>query len=82
MRDIITAYIEGTNALKKQKTEADKLQETFDAIGASIESNIKNNLKDAITGAQSFGDAMNNVLNNIKNEDIYNNFNCYYDFFF
>ena len=68
MRDIITAYIEGTNALKKQKTEADKLQETFDAIGASIESNIKNNLKDAITGAQSFGDAMNNVLNNIKNK--------------
>ena len=68
MRDIITAYIEGTNALKKQKTEADKLQETFDAIGASIESIIKNNLKDAITGAQSFGDAMNNVLNNIKNK--------------
>ena len=68
MRDIITAYIEGTNALKKQKTEADKLQETFDAIGDAIESDIKNNLKDAITGAQSFGDAMNNVLNNIKNQ--------------
>ena len=74
MRDIITAYIEGTNALKKQKTEADKLQETFDAIGASIESNIKNNLKDAITGAQSFGDAMNNVLNNIKNKHLDTNF--------
>ncbi len=68
MRDIITAYIEGTNALKAQKTEADKLQETFDAIGASIESDIKDNLREAIIGAQSFGDAMNNVLNRIKSK--------------
>ena len=70
MRDVITAYIEGTEALKKQKTEADKLKDKFDDIGESIESDIKDNLREAIVGAQSFGEAMTNVLNRIKNKII------------
>jgi hypothetical protein len=70
LRDIITKYIEGTNALKKQKDEADELKDKFDQIGEAIESSIKDNLRDAITGAQSFGDAMSNVLNSIKDKII------------
>ena len=63
LRDIITKYIEGTNALEKQKDEADELKDKFDQIGEAIESSIKNNLRDAITGAKSFGEAMAGVLN-------------------
>ncbi len=72
MRDIITAYIEGTEALKKQKTEADILKDKFDEIGLAIETSIKDNLTDAITGAQSFGDAMIGVLNKIRDRIIAN----------
>ena len=79
MRDVITAYIEGTNALKDQKTELDnnakaaqKIVEKFDEIGQAIETSIKNNLTDAITGAQSFGDAMIGVLNKIRDRIIAN----------
>jgi tape measure domain-containing protein len=70
LRDIITKYIEGTNALKKQKDEADELKDKFDQIGEAIESSIKDNLRDAITGAQSFGQAMTNVLNKIRDKII------------
>ena len=70
MRDVITKYIEGTEALKKQKTEADELKNKFDEIGEAIESSIKDNLRDAITGAQSFGQAMTNVLNRIRDKII------------
>ena len=70
MRDVITAYIEGTEALKKQKDEADELKNKFDEIGESIESSIKDNLREAIIGAQSFGEAMTNVLNRIRNKII------------
>jgi tape measure domain-containing protein len=70
LRDIITKYIEGTNALKKQKDEADELIDKFDQIGEAIESSIKDNLRDAITGAQSFGQAMTNVLNRIRDKII------------
>ena len=70
LRDIITKYIEGTNALKKQKDEADELKDKFDQIGEAIESSIKDNLRDAITGAQSFGQAMTNVLNRIRDKII------------
>jgi tape measure domain-containing protein len=70
MRDVITAYIEGTEALKKQKDEADELKDKFDQIGEAIESSIKDNLRDAITGAQSFGQAMTNVLNRIRDKII------------
>ena len=70
MRDVVTAYIEGTNALIEQKTEADELKNKFDAIGVSIETSIKDNLKDSITGAQSFGQAMTNVLNRIRDKII------------
>ena len=69
-RDVITAYIEGTEALKKQKDEADELKDKFDQIGEAIESSIKDNLRDAITGAQSFGQAMTNVLNRIRDKII------------
>jgi tape measure domain-containing protein len=70
LRDIITKYIEGTNALKKQKEVADELEEKFKDIGEEIEGSIKNNLRDAITGAQSFGQAMTNVLNRIRDKII------------
>jgi hypothetical protein len=70
LRDIITKYIEGTNALKKQKDEADELKDKFDQIGEAIETSIKDNLRDAITGAQSFGQAMTNVLNRIRDKII------------
>ena len=70
MRDVITKYIEGTEALKEQKTEADELKNKFDEIGSSIETSIKDNLRDSITGAQSFGQAMTNVLNRIKDKII------------
>ena len=70
LRDVITAYIKGTEALKKQKEEADELKHKFDEIGEAIESSIKNNLRDAITGAQSFGQAMTNVLNRIRDKII------------
>ena len=70
MRDVITKYIEGTEALKKQKTEADELKNKFDEIGSSIETSIKDNLRDSITGAQSFGQAMTNVLNRIRDKII------------
>ena len=70
LRDVITAYIKGTEALKKQKEEADELKDKFDEIGEAIESSIKNNLRDAITGAQSFGQAMTNVLNRIRDKII------------
>ena len=70
MRDVITAYIEGTNELKKQKTEADLLKNKFDEIGAAIETSLKDNLRDAITGAQSFGEAMTNILNKIRDKII------------
>jgi len=70
MRDVITAYIEGTNELKKQKTEADLLKNKFDEIGAAIQTSLKDNLRDAITGAQSFGEAMTNVLNKIRDKII------------
>ena len=70
LRDIITKYIEGTNALEKQKDEADELKDKFDQIGEAIESSIKNNLRDAITGAKSFGEAMAGVLNKIRDKII------------
>jgi len=70
MRNIITKYIEGTNALKKQAEEAEELKDKFTAIGEEIESSIKNNLKDAITGAKSFGEAMTGVLNRIRDKII------------
>ena len=70
LRDVITAYIEGTNELRKQKTEADELKNKFDEIGAAIQTSIKDNLRDAITGAQSFGEAMTNILNRIRDKII------------
>ena len=70
LRDIITKYIEGTNALEKQKDEADELKDKFDQIGEAIESSIKDNLRDAITGAKSFGEAMAGVLNKIRDKII------------
>ena len=70
LRDVITAYVKGTNEIKKQKTEADELKNKFDEIGAAIQTSIKDNLRDAITGAQSFGEAMTNILNRIRDKII------------
>ena len=55
-----------TEAEKRAKEEADKLQETFKEIGASVRNDLVNNLTDAITEGKSFGDAMRNVLGNLK----------------
>jgi len=55
-----------TEAEKRAKEEADKLQETFKEIGASVRNDLVNNLTDAITEGKNFGDSMKNVLNNLK----------------
>ncbi len=55
-----------TDAEKKAKEEAEKLQETFKEIGTSVRNDLVNNLTDAITEGKNFGDSMKNVLNNLK----------------
>ena len=55
-----------TDAEKRAKEEAEKLQETFKEIGASVRNDLVNNLTDAITEGKNFGDSMKNVLNNLK----------------
>ena len=55
-----------TDAEKRAKEEAEKLQETFKEIGASVRNDLVNNLTDAITEGKNFGDSMRNVLGNLK----------------
>ena len=55
-----------TDAEKKSKEEAEKLEATFQEIGQSVRNDLVNNLTDAITEGKSFGDAMKNVLGNLK----------------
>jgi hypothetical protein len=64
-RDIITAYIEGTNALKKQKEEADELKDIFEEIGSSIATGVSDALTDAAMGAKTLGEAAVGVLQSI-----------------
>jgi hypothetical protein len=67
LRDIITKYIEGTNALKKQKDEADELKDKFAEIGDTIGSQISDALVGAINGTKSLGEAAKNILNDLAN---------------
>ena len=67
LRDIITKYIEGTNALKKQKIEADELKDKFAEIGDTIGSQISDALVGAINGTKSLGEAAKNILNDLAN---------------
>jgi hypothetical protein len=64
-RDIITAYIKGTNALKKQKEEADELKDIFEEIGSSIATGVSDALTDAAMGAKTLGEAAVGVLQSI-----------------
>jgi len=57
-----------TEAEKKAKAEADKLEETFKKIGESVRNDLVSNLREAINGSKSFGQAMSNVLGNLKNK--------------
>ena len=57
-----------TEAEKKAKAEAEKLEETFKRIGESVRNDLVSNLREAINGSQTFGQAMNKVLGNLKNK--------------
>ena len=57
-----------TEAEKRAKEEAEKLEETFKKIGESVRNDLVSNLREAINGSQTFGQAMNKVLGNLKNK--------------
>ena len=57
-----------TEAEKKAKEEAEKLQETFEKIGESVRNDLVGNLREAIKGSQSFGQAIGKVLGNLKDK--------------
>ena len=57
-----------TEAEKKAREEAKKLEETFFKIGESVRNDLVGNLREAINGSKTFGQAIGGVLNNLKNK--------------
>ena len=57
-----------TEAEKKAREEAQKLEETFFKIGESVRNDLVTGLREAINGSKTFGQAISGVLNNLKNK--------------